>query len=78
MWNNKSKNDQKPLFYPTLNIAERKPRQNMTVTELMNELNRIDAIFERDMANDLGVDDIPMLVDFLVKYKQELLHKKVV
>lgn len=66
MWNN-----------PTLNIAERKPRQNMTVMELMNELNQIDAIFERDMANDLGVDDIPTLVDFLVKYKQELLHKKV-
>lgn len=65
------------LNNPTLNTAERKPRQYMTVTELMGELNQIDAIFERDMANDLGVDDIPMLVDFLVKYKQELLHKKV-
>lgn len=65
------------LNNPTLNTAERKPRESMTVTELMGELNQIDAIFERDMANDLGVDDIPMLVDFLVKYKQELLHKKV-
>lgn len=49
----------------------------MTVTQVMEEINQIDRLFERDMANDLDSDDIPVLIDFLVKYKQELLHKKV-
>lgn len=50
----------------------------MIVTELMEELEQIDRIFEKDMAHELDSDDIPVLIDFLIKYRQELLHKKVV
>lgn len=50
----------------------------MTVAELVEELEQIDRLFERDMAHDLDSDDIPVLIDFLIKYRQELLHKKIV
>lgn len=50
----------------------------MTVAEAMDELKQIESIFEKDLDNELGINDIPMLIDLLIKYKQELLHKKVV
>ena len=50
----------------------------MTVADIVNKISRIDTLKKRYDNGNMKADDFEELVELILEYRSELLHKKVV